>query len=170
MPLTIQQESLVAKAKLTVQFITGALVVGVLFFALIVASLSLGKELRWDVDVLGIVGSMLGFGNVVAAVFLVPIFHAQQLKLLLPSASGVKASDPKASDWDDGLVRTLLERNQSTTIIRFALMEGAAFFNLIVFMVNQSLLPLIVTGAILLGMLAIFPRQSHFDRLFNDRT
>lgn len=168
MPLTNQQKSEVARFKMTSQIITGALMAGIFFFMLLVVFLSLEKELRWGVDVLEIVGLMLGFGNLIAALFVVPIFQAQQINQMQPTSSENKGQNSKASELDDSFVKSVLQRDQTKTIIRFALLEGAAIFNLIAFLRDQGVVSLIMTGVIVLGMMAIFPRAGHFERLFED--
>lgn len=48
----------------------------------------------------------------------------------------------------------------SRKIVQLAILEGSAFMNLLVFLVVHGVIALIVTGLVLLFMLALFPRES----------
>lgn len=202
MPLTNNQATQVARAKMLLQIISGAMIMGSIFFLLIVVFLSLGKELQWSVGVLELVGMAMGLGGLTAGLVVFPMIQSQQvekLKLGFRKATterlSQKGSDPleasrtstlsqgiagegqapfgvgsknsNSAEWSDSEVGSLLEKYQSLTIVRLALLEGAAFLNLVVFLVGYGVVALGMAGVVLLAMFAIFPRGSHFDRLLD---
>lgn len=202
MPLTNNQVTQVARAKMLLQIISGAMIMGSIFFLLIVIFLSLGKELQWSVGVLELVGMAMGLGGLTAGLVVFPIIQSQQiekLKLgfreatstsLSPKGAGplegsrastlfqglggegqapfgVGSKNSNSAEWSDSEVGSLLEKYQSLTIVRLALLEGAAFLNLVVFLVGHGVVALVMAGVALLAMFVIFPRGSHFDRLLD---
>jgi hypothetical protein len=56
-------------------------------------------------------------------------------------------------------VPQLVAALQTTTIIAGALLDGAAFANLIAYMQERQLYSLVISGLMLLGILALFPLQ-----------
>lgn len=172
MPLTNNQVTQVARAKMLLQIISGAMIMGSIFFLVIVIFLSLGEEFQWSVGVLELVGVVMGLGGLTAGLVVFPMIQSQQiekLKLGFREATSKKSRSSEGSDSEvsDSEVRALLEKYQSLTIIRFALLEGAAFLNLVVFLMGHGVVALVMAGVVLLAMFAIFPRGSRFDRLLD---
>ncbi len=167
MPLTNNQVTQVARAKMMLQIITGALMMGVIFFLLIVIILSLGEELQWSVGVLELVGVVMGLGGLMAGLMVVPMILSQQIEKLKIEFREAPSKDSSSSEWSDSEVQALLDRNQSFTLARYSLLDGAAFFNLIVFLMGHGVVALVMAGVVLLAMFSIFPRGSHFDRLLD---
>jgi len=70
------------------------------------------------------------------------------------------STQPPAGLSDDAAVDSVLGMLSTETLIRFALIEGAAFMNLLVFMVEPHMASLIAAGIGFLMMLIFFPRKS----------
>ena len=56
-------------------------------------------------------------------------------------------------------LQKILSGSQSKTIVRFAILEGAAFLNFIAFYIEQNLLPLGAAAALLGLMIVLFPKR-----------
>lgn len=127
----------------TLQIITLAMVTGVLLFAGIVVFLQLTQDAGPNAAT-GVIISTLGAGFAVAAF----VMH-----LVVPSLIA-RQQARSASD------EQLYEVFQSKTIIGLALLEGAAFFNLVAGMVEQQWWSLAVAGGLVFWMLTMFPTQT----------
>src|SRR5439155_3882161 len=86
----------------------------------------------------------------------------------LVSAAGVKGVAKMAQDGTSTgpkeLFGRLLGVAQTKMIIALALVEGAAFFNLIAFIITKSLIPPAVVGALLAVMAIHFPTKMKLAR------
>ncbi|TXT21958.1 MAG: hypothetical protein FD138_3880, partial [Planctomycetota bacterium] len=91
----------------------------------------------------------------------------------LVSAAGVKGVARMAQDGTatgpKELFGRLLAVAQTKMIIAMALVEGAAFFNLIAFISTKSLIPPAVVGALLLVMTIHFPTKLKLARWLEDQ-
>ena len=91
----------------------------------------------------------------------------------LVSAAGVKGIAKMAQDGTSTgpkeLFGRLLAVAQTKMIIALALVEGAAFFNLVAFIITKSLTPPAIVGALLLVMAIHFPTKFKLARWLEDQ-
>jgi hypothetical protein len=125
------------------RIITGALIAGVFFFGIVVvATGSLNQPPNGQtVSLMGAAGAAIQF----------------VLYLIVPSVIARKAggfsSDPKSTT-------SLLNIYQTKHVIGLALLEGAAFFNLVCCMVEHNLWSAGIVIALVLIMLGSWPTQT----------
>ena len=164
------------KALFTMRIIAGALIAGVLTFAGVasvvvfsqvpVAAQPGGEPPAGPQD-----GSeiLMYLAMALAAVAIVMSFVVSNLV----SAAGVKGVAKMAQDGTatgpKELFGRLLAVAQTKMIIALALVEGAAFFNLIAFISTKSLIPPAVVGALLLVMAIHFPTKFKLARWLEDQ-
>ncbi len=87
-------------------------------------------------------------------------FAAFCLYLMSTVISMIFSSKPADHLSDDAAIDSVFGMLSTETLIRFALINGAAFINLLVFMVEPHIASLIAAGIGLLMMLFYFPRKS----------
>lgn len=91
----------------------------------------------------------------------------------LISAAGVKGVAKMAQDGTSTgpkeLFGRLLAVAQTKMIVAMALVEGAAFFNLIAFIMTKSMVPPALVGALLLVMAIHFPTKFKLARWLEDQ-
>lgn len=152
------------------QIIAGALIAGVVMFGGVACILvfsrglaapgpapNLGNAIQLD---LGAVGAAL----LVVMSFVVPkLISAAGVKSLARLAQDGTATGPKE------LFGRLLAVAQTKMIIAMALVEGAAFFNLILFINTKLLIPLAVVGALLAVMAFHFPTKIKLARWLEEQ-
>ena len=112
---------------------------------------------------------LMYFAMAFAAVAVVMSFVVPKLI----AAAGVKNIAKMAHDGTSigakELFGWLLGVAKSKMIIAMALVEGAAFFNLIAFIITKSLIPPVVVGALLLVMAIHFPTNFKLARWLEDQ-
>jgi hypothetical protein len=128
--------------------VAGSLVMAVVFFAGIALSQRLGKApgepmLTW-------VG--VGF----AALVIVPAIVVPRV---MTNAGLARLESYEGDDAE----RALAGLYQSRVIVAQAMPEGAAFFNLVAYLLEGNWVSLGVVGGLLLMMLAQFPTQGRFE-------
>lgn len=154
----------------TMKIVTGAMVAGVVVF-LLVALLAIrsGKMLAqdpWDLaDPLVLVGAVMALAAIPASVF-VPdaITRPAALKALETAEKparkpGKFASRPDSADWGPDAGR-LIPFFQTRTIVRGALLEGAAFFNTIAYMQTGSGIALGFVALLIALLVANIPTEN----------
>lgn len=137
----------------TSQIIVAALVTGVLaFLGIVVALFSRGDGeplITWIAIAVAIV-------TVFASIVVSRMVTRQGLQSTdLPSPSGV--DDRFGVGTDDRVLSKVLAAYQTRLIVACAPLEGAAFFNLIAYMLEGQALSLIVAGMLMLLMAVRFP-------------
>ena len=143
-----------AQMILTMQIIAGALMSGVAIFGIIVLVMTTGRESHGTT--LAYIAAGFGFLMVVLR-FVVPAAIAKsQIEGL---ARGADQSD--TSEMADRM--PLLAIYQTQMIIGFALLEGAGFFNLIVYLIEVQVLSLVVTAVVLAIMSMTFPARDRVE-------
>lgn len=128
----------------TLQIITGAMVMGVILFAVVAIVVTGGPNIPSSGIIL----------STVAAAWAVVAFL---LHLVVPS---IIASQRVRAVGADQLHSVYFTK----TIIGLALLEGAAFFNLIALMLEHNTWSLAITGGLLFWMLGMFPTRTRVDQ------
>lgn len=141
------------KHLVTRKIIAGALITGVTVFLAIVLALRYSGSkppLKASLDVSSPL-VLAGLLFAAPALFVGPVIGAQM------AAAARRGLSPKATP--ESQRQTLLLADQSRMIVTLALLEGAAFFNLVAVMVEGSVLNLIVAVLMLLAMGVSFPTR-----------
>jgi hypothetical protein len=139
---------------LTSQIIVAALFAGCLFFLLIVLLIMPGKLGSWDLGLdkpLTCVALAVAFGILAARIILPGVVTAQMLRQLARRES-------KEPDWKD-----LFGVYQTTLIIKAAMLEGATFLLLVMYMLEHSPWTLTLAMAFLVLLLMHMPTPSRID-------
>lgn len=140
------------------QIIALALISSVVIFALLCLVFSGTESLSTELDTISLVGIVFGMFAMAMALFLPD-------RLVAPAARSAKQLFGKEPNQ---LVANLARVFQTRTIFQMAFLEGAAFANLIFFFLNHSMIPMIVAGITLAGLILVFPRrQIAYDWIVN---
>ncbi|MEZ6040666.1 MAG: hypothetical protein R3C20_09170 [Planctomycetaceae bacterium] len=150
----------IATATRTMQIIAGALMCGTLTFSGVVL-LSSGGNLPGKVDVL----TMLGVGIGVAAVFA----HFIVPMVVSNAQMGVLTRNSDVPDSETDRVTACCSVMQTKTIIGFALLEGATFFNLVAILIEKSVWSVVVAGVLFLLMAFRFPTRNQIEAWVEDK-
>ncbi len=158
------------KALFTMRIIAGALIAGVVTFGGVASFIVFGQapaaqpgNPAQGPNVLMYFAMAFAAGAVVMS-FVVPnLISAAGVKGVAKMAQDGTATGPKE------LFGRLLAVAQTKMIVALALVEGAAFFNLIAFIVTKSLIPPAVVGALLLVMAIHFPTKFKLARWLEDQ-
>jgi hypothetical protein len=128
------------------QIIAGALIMGVVMFALI-ATLALGALNEAPSN------TMIAY---IGAGFAVMVVAAHLVVPEAVKAAALKATSDRDAEFLCGIYQTRM-------IIALALLEGAAFFNIVALMIAHTWWSLAIAGALLLLMLARFPTRTSIE-------
>ena len=142
------------KMVLTSQIIVAALVAGCLFLLLNVLLIVPGKPSSWDVQVIRpmtTVGLVAAFGILAARIIIPGIVTAQMLRQLAQR-------EPEEPDWKD-----LFGVYQTALIIKAAMLEGAIFLLLIMYILEHSPWTLALAAVFLLMLLMHMPTLPRVD-------
>ena len=162
--LTNEQSASIAPKLLSIQIISAAILMGAVCFAVVIAFIVNWEELTTTVPLMTLIGAATGVSLLMLS-FVAPRIAA---------ANTVQATAfqlaQKKRDVDDE--QTLLELVQQLTvnqIIFSALIEGAIFLNLIVFMLDKSQVSLFVVGIGLVILILSFPTGTRIQNRLVDR-
>ena len=147
-------ESQAMKPKiLAMIIIVGALIAGLTIFTLLILFIRDNPKFTRDLGIIPLVG--LGFALIA--------FTASAIAGLIQKRLTVVAIAKNSSDKSDNteLLKIALPRYQANTIIRCALIEGASFFNVLVYYLSGSVFnfAIVVLGLILLFLNMPFPNR-----------
>jgi hypothetical protein len=154
----------------TTRIINIALLMGVIIFLVIAfAVMRKGKlaEDPWDVTSLMTLASLVfAAGNLAASFLVPPLLTRRNVAQVLEHDAGDE--DPAWAGWGRA-AKQLAPLFQTELIIRLALIEGAAFFCVIAFMLEGTL-PALIAALVLVGVMVWqFPSESSlrawFDRV-----
>lgn len=152
-----------AKALLTMRIIWGALLQGVVVFAVIaIALIRNGEVLGADPftlsDPLVLVGIVLGMACLVASYIMPPVVASSALKQVRKAEAGAKKV-PGWEEWPAGSPRYFMVF-QTAFIVRAAILEAPTFFNLIAYMQTGSGIALVLAGVLMLFLAMLFPTET----------
>ncbi len=131
------------------------IICGALIGGLLVASILISTVIDWQ--------------NVTTALDILPIFGlgfmvlCSALAFIVPSFIGPSALEPGnvfANKIDNQQIRSLFAQYQTRTIIKFSLLDGAAFLNLMLFMIEHSLFNLAAVAFTVVIMLVSIPSDN----------
>lgn len=134
------------------QIVAGALMVGIITFGGVVAFLTLQGE-----QGLAVVPGLLTY--LAVGIFAVMIVVSIALPQVTVAQAIRKIAADKPGDWRKALVPVFL----SKTVLSKAVLEGAAFCNLVVFLLERHWMTIAVVIVILMLMAVTFPSQTQFE-------
>ena len=143
-----QTQRIQPKLKL-VQIVAGALIFGALAFAAGMSLMVDWENLNDELKMLTMMASGSSLLLFVMSIFVPVIF-----------AGNSSEFDHSGAPPDDASVDQAVPMLISETLIRFSLIEGGVFLNLMVLIIEPHVALIVVAGIGLLVMLALFPRQS----------
>jgi hypothetical protein len=146
----------------TGQIVVGALALGVLNFTAVVLFISLGSQ-QGHADPPVITYAATGFAALAAiASFGIPL-------VLVGPMRQTAVSNEAAGDGTPGRARALANMYLTMTIIRCAILEGAAFFCLISYMLERNPTSMVVGSVLFVLLLLQLPTSSRVgDRIESD--
>lgn len=158
----------------TMQIIAGALIAGVLSFGGFACFLVFGNAPAAQPG--GQPPAVAGGAEIIVYLAMAFAAGAVVMSFVVPnliSAAGVKGIAKMARDrtstGSKELFGRLLGVAQTKMIVAMALVEGAAFFNLIAFIMTKSMVSPAVVGALLLIMAIHFPTKFKLARWLEDQ-
>jgi hypothetical protein len=154
--LSEAQQNQLSQQLMTMRIIAGALCIGVAVFAVIVLAL---KPSEAEEPFLAFLALLVSVACVVAAALL-PRMVARSGRHV--SADGPAGQPPAASRSDANqveLVTRAMAVHQTRLIVSLAILEGAAFFNLVAYMIEGQLVSVAVAFVLWVLMLVQFPSR-----------
>ena len=147
----------------TVQIIAFALVMGTISFFILLGVLVEWGTVHADFSLLANAGLVFGGLTVVMASVIARLVSRSALQVALNhlKESGISTKDELG-------MRTLVGVFQSKLVVQYALLESAAFFNGVLFFLDNSLVSLVAGIAVALMMIALFPRASQIHEWVDD--
>ena len=150
--LNKEQANAIEPAKKVALIIFSALVLGVLFFAAITCVVRLSSEeslFNMELSVIALVGVAF------AAIVLIPSII---VPMFAQKAAVKEVAKEFAGKLDESAAATKMFGGfQTAMIIGLALLEGAAFFNLIAFLIDGSVFSMVAVAVLLSCMLVRIP-------------
>lgn len=163
--LTDEERAYLANATRVMQIIVAALAGGVLSFfvvSLVIGPLQPGPAGRSILTHIAVVGAFVSL--VLASVVSSVVIRVQRRGILAGqptlTTGSVGGSTPPGVDQQLG---PLVAGYQTALILRIAVLEGAAFFCLVTYMLERQSLSLVAAGVLLLAILAGFPTPSKVE-------
>ena len=154
--LTEKQQEQAAATVRTLQIIHGALIMGVVTFAGVTLFVRADKAETEETPILAYVGVAAAVICAIAAFMLPRITNAASLKALADAAD---SATPQTGGRGSGNVEPLLGIYQTNRIIAVALLEGPAFLNAVVYLLNGTPASLGIVAALVAGMIMMIPTQ-----------
>jgi hypothetical protein len=102
--------------------------------------------------------------------FIVPGFIGGSIKQALAEGKRVELPAQFAASQEVGIIGNLLFLYQTRLIIGYAILEGAAFFNLVATMIERQDVSLAIVGLLLGAMLVKFPTRGKIESWLADET
>lgn len=158
--ITEVQRNHLAKAVRPMQIIVGALAASVAMFLVIVLVIADKKALPQPF----LTYVALGFAVVAFAGWLiVPGRVVDQARKAIAEGRAPSSSAQTAVALEVGVVGQLASVFQTRLIIACALLEGAAFFNLVVYMIEAQYLSLVIAIVLLLIIVSQIPTRNRLE-------
>jgi hypothetical protein len=166
MQLNTEQVRFVRAMLTNMRIISAALISGVFVFLLVVLFV-VKSDVQPGSPVLTYIG--LGFGALgLVFAFIIPGFVGGHIKHALIDSKRVDLPAQFKSPQEVGVVGNLLFLFQTRLIIGYAILEGAAFFNLVAYMLERQDVGLATVGLLLGAMLLKFPTRGKLESWLAD--
>ena len=144
--LSEQQIALLKPRSATLKIICLVLIGGLLFATVLFCLMTDWQNISTELSLLPLLGVGFGLGSIVAS-------------LIVPSMMAANLTDHQSSAFTDELM-PIFALFQSKTIIRYALLEGAGFFNALMFRIENNCMSLGVVAVLLSIMLLTIPSEN----------
>jgi hypothetical protein len=168
MQLNEDQERFLKKSLVTMQIIAGALIQGVVIFLVVVVFF-----LPVPPNQLAVLNSYFGLGFALVAMamsLVVPNVIVASTKKSLVKGRPIDLPKQFGEMSNLGFLAPLAGLYQTKMIIAMALLEGAAFFNLISYMMERQPFTLAVVGMLLLALAMNFPTRRGLEKWLAEET
>ena len=156
---TESDQQQISRATRTMQIIVAAIGGGTLFFALI-AMIIVGDAAAKDQRLLTTIGIGFAVFSLLIAAVIGPLIGGAAAQ----GARGGEQGQTDAASEGNPELGQLLGLYQTRLIIQCALMEGAAFFNLIAYIIEHGIISVLVAAALLVAIFQKFPTLSRVQR------
>lgn len=168
MQLNEDQERFLKKSLLTMQIIAGALIQGVVVFLVVVMFF-----LPVPPNRLAVLNSYIALGFALVAMVMslvVPNIIVASTKKSLVKGRPIDLPKQFGEVSNLGFLAPLAGLFQTKMIIAMALLEGAAFYNLISYMMERQPFTLAVVGMLLLALVMNFPTRRGLEKWLAQET
>lgn len=165
--LSNPQQEHIGRVTTALQIITSALAFGVLVFAIVVISMQPEQAAADDGGSNGLIAAGMAVVALVASVIVPGIMRANMRRTIADGKPlGLNVAAPAAKELGDvGALATVF---QATRIVGAAILEGAAFYNLIAFMFGRQTINLAFAAGLLIAILFKFPTRGAVESWIND--
>jgi branched-subunit amino acid transport protein len=168
MQLNVEQERFFRAMLTNMRILSAALISGVVVF-LVVVLFIIKSDPKPGLPLLTYLGLAFGAVAVVFA-FIIPGFIGGTIKQALVDGKRVDLPPQFKTSQEVGIAGNLLFLFQTRLIIGYAILEGAAFFNLVAYMLERQDVSLAVVGLLLGAMMAKFPTRGKVAGWLADET
>lgn len=155
-----QHQRVVAKTRMA-QLVGAAMVLGAIFCGGCICLLA-----NWEnygvLKLITLVGGLTGISIFVLS-FIIPFVFPK-----IPASKDIKESS-NVENRDDAVIDSIMQMIFTESITRGAIIEGAILLNMMVFMLEPHLIPLVVAGIGILLMLLLIPWPSRAVSKVEDR-
>ena len=162
--LTHEQTARIAPKLLTIQIISAGILMGAILFAVVIACIVNWKEVKPAVPLM----TLIATGTGVSLFLLSMIIPRVSASTSIP-ATAHQLTKNKQGVEDESTMQSIIQQLTVEQVIFSALLEGAIFLNLVVFMLDKSQVSLIVTGIGLAVLLIGFPTRTRLQNRLSDR-
>lgn len=167
-----KQREHVGRVVMVSRIIVFSLVMGVMVFAAVAIFLGADKQAEAPQGALGNLQTTLAAGMALVALVasgLVPRLISKRVRESL-AAGDTSGLNPMAAQTMEelGEVGTLAAVYQTTLIVGVAILEGAAFYNLVAYILEHQTTSLLFTALLLVAMFFKFPSQARVETWIAD--
>ena len=160
--LSEPQRAYLDQAARTIQIIAFALIMGVVVFGLVLLLGGIGAQEPEETPIVSIIAAVFALVSVVAAP-LVSKMVASGMRRSIFAGKEINAGGSKLIPESVGEVGVLAGVYQTQQIIGRAILEGAAFMNLMAYMMEHQTMSLVFAVFLLIAMFFNFPTREKLE-------
>jgi hypothetical protein len=170
--ITSDQRDYLGKCVTVMQIIVGALAAGAVTFAVVVLILRSQQQADGPRDsslLLSYIG-ILGAASAIAAWIIVPRLIVARARQELSEGKTPTLADDRGPALTDGArhIQPLVAMHQTRLIVGCALLEGAAFLNVLAYMLEGQLMNLVAAGLLVLMIVGQIPTVGRLTSWIED--
>jgi hypothetical protein len=159
--ITGEQREYLSKCVLVMQIIVGSLAAGAVTFAVVVLVLRSQQQLNVPHDdslLLSYIG-ILGAASAIAAWMIVPRLIVARARQEISEGKTTTLADDRGPSLTEGAkqIQPLVAMHQTRLIVGCALLEGAAFLNVVAYMLEGQLMNLVAVALLVLMIVVQIP-------------
>ncbi len=163
-----EQEELISQTVRTSQIIAFALISGVLIFAFVIVLTGLANDEPPETPLVSIVGFVFAAVSVLVAPIVSKAIAAMMRRTAL-SGKQTRSRQFQEQQKKFGSFGLIVGSYLTKQIVRRALLEGAAFMNLIAYIIDAQSLNLALAIFLALAMLFDFPSRDRLERYVREQ-